>query len=98
MPRRADHTITVRFMSSMYAGRTVEIDVPDGGSMTAGAVLEGLLTRHPGMRRHVFDVGGAVRRDINVFVDEESITAIGGLDAAVHAGSEVWLIPALGGG
>ena len=64
---------------------------------TVGEVLRAVATAHPGLEEQLFD-GDAVRGFINVYVDDEDIRYVSGLDTPVEGDSEVALMPAVAGG
>ncbi len=64
---------------------------------TVGAVIEDLEKRHPGIRDRLLDEKG-VRRFVNIFVGEEDIRFLDGLDTSVEDGDEVTILPAVAGG
>ena len=65
---------------------------------TVGEVLAALETSHPGFRSRLFDDDGQLRRFVNVFVADEDVRFMNGLDTKVDAGSTVSIIPAVAGG
>ena len=71
----------------------VEID----GS-TVGEVLKGLDSAHPGFGDRLFDDAGALRRFVNVFVAEEDVRFLQGLETPVSDGQTVSIVPAVAGG
>ena len=73
----------------------VRLDTAAGPLSTA---LAALWAECPGIRDRVLDERGRVRPHINIFVDGENIRQAGGLDAAVSATTEVFIIPAVSGG
>ncbi len=68
----------------------------EGG--TLGAVLEDLDRSHSGLRARVLDDDGRLRRFVNVYVDNDDVRFLGGLDTPVHDGAQVSVIPAVAGG
>ena len=64
---------------------------------TVGEVLRDVAATHPGLEEQLFD-GEAVRGFINVYVDDEDIRYVSGLDTPVEGDSEVALMPAVAGG
>ena len=60
--------------------------------------LDELWKQHPGVRDRVLNERGEVRPHVNVFVGTESIRFTGGLETAVPADSEIWIVPAVSGG
>lgn len=53
---------------------------------------------HPGLAARVLDDEGALRRFVNVFVADEDVRFLDGLDTVVKAGETVSLVPAVAGG
>jgi molybdopterin converting factor small subunit len=74
----------------------VPVEVDDGSALRG--VLDELAARHPGLDRRIRDERGRLRRYVNVFVDQDECRAVGGLDAPVHEGSDVRLLPSVAGG
>jgi molybdopterin converting factor small subunit len=70
--------------------------VLDGG--TIGELLGTLGDSYPGVREQLFDHDGSLHRFLNVYVNDDDVRYIGGLDAPVAAGDEVTLLPAVAGG
>jgi molybdopterin synthase sulfur carrier subunit len=58
------------------------------------AVEEG----HPGLAGRVLDDDGSLRRFVNVFVADEDVRFLDGLDTVVKPGETVSLVPAVAGG
>jgi sulfur-carrier protein len=61
-------------------------------------VLTGLDQAHPGFADRLLDDDGNLRRFVNVFVADDDIRFLEGLDTPVPDGSEVSIIPAVAGG
>ncbi len=61
-------------------------------------LISDLESKYPGMQERLCDETGEVRRFVNVFVGEEDIRFLGGLDTPLDAGIEVSIIPAMAGG
>ena len=69
-----------------------------GDTTVLRGVLDALTDRHPGLDRRIRDDRGELRRYVNVFVDQDECRASGGLDAPVHEGADVRLLPSVAGG
>ena len=65
---------------------------------TVAAVLASLDAAHPGFRDRLFDEAGKLRRFVNVFVADEDVRFLQGLDTKVEAGQTVSIVPAVAGG
>ena len=57
-----------------------------------------LQARFPGIKERLLDDTGAVRRFVNVYVNEEDIRFLQNLDTPVKDGDEISIIPAIAGG
>jgi len=53
---------------------------------------------YPGIALRVLDDRGALRRFVNVFVADEDVRFLDGLETALEAGQTVSLVPAVAGG
>lgn len=89
--------ITVRLMSAMATARSAELSFP-GQATTVSRVLEQLLVTHPDLNRWVYSGPGTLRPGVNVFLGEENVRFLEGLDTVVPAGSEVWIVTPESGG
>jgi molybdopterin converting factor small subunit len=65
---------------------------------TVAEVLKALDVAHPGFAERLFDEAGKLRRFVNVFVADEDIRFLQGLDTPVPEGTTVSIIPAVAGG
>jgi molybdopterin converting factor small subunit len=61
-------------------------------------VLKDLDASHPGFADRLFDDTGALRRFVNIFVADEDVRFLQGLDTAVVDGQTVSIVPAVAGG
>ena len=89
--------VTVRIPTQLrpLAGGASEVRV-DGG--TVAEVLRGLDAAHPGFADRLFDESGKLRRFVNVFVADEDIRFMQGVDTPLADGTTVSIIPAVAGG
>jgi sulfur-carrier protein len=71
-------------------------EVEAAGS-TVRELLEDLAARMPALGNRIYD-GSEIRSYVNVYVDGEDVRTRGGLDAPVHEGATVVLLPAMAGG
>jgi molybdopterin converting factor small subunit len=65
---------------------------------TVREVLDQLEVQCPGTRARLLDEKGEVRRYLNLFLNDEDVRFVGGLDAKVAAADRLTVIPAIAGG
>ena len=65
---------------------------------TVAEVLKGLESAHPGFGDRLFDESGKLRRFVNIFLAEEDIRFLDGLETTVSDGSTLSIVPAVAGG
>ena len=65
---------------------------------TVSDAIGELQTRFPGIKERLVDETGAVRRFVNVYVNEEDIRFLQNQQTALKDGDEVSIIPAIAGG
>ena len=69
----------------------------EGSGATLGELFGDLDARHAGLRERLVD-GGALRRFVNVYVNDEDVRFLGGLETPVKEGDTVTVLPAVAGG
>lgn len=89
--------VTVRIPTTMrpLAGGAATVQV-DGA--TLADVLANLSAAHPGIHERLFDDDGSLRKFVNVFVADDDVRYLDGLDTKVPDGETVSIIPAVAGG
>ena len=65
---------------------------------TVGEVLKALDAAHPGFGERIFDQDGRLRRFVNVFLADEDVRFLQGLETPVQPGQTVSIVPAVAGG
>jgi MoaD family protein len=90
-------SVKVRIPTTLrsLAGGSSEVEL-DGA--TVGEVLENLDAAHPGFSDRLLDEAGGLRRFVNVFVADDDVRFLQGLDTPVPDGETVAIIPAVAGG
>jgi sulfur-carrier protein len=81
-----------------YTGDQKSVEA-NGASLSA--LIDDLEANHPGIKdRLVEDKDGGVdlRRFVNVYVNDEDVRFLGGLEAPVSDGDQVVVLPAVAGG
>jgi molybdopterin converting factor small subunit len=64
---------------------------------TLTALIDDLDDSHPGIKDRLVD-NGDLRRFVNVYVNDEDVRFIGGLEAPLADGDQVVVLPAVAGG
>ncbi len=80
-----------------YTGGESELTV-DPAEDTLASVIEALEAAAPGIRARVLDDAGALRRFVNVYVDDDDVRFTDGLATPTPAGAKISIIPAVAGG
>ncbi|NTX37085.1 MoaD/ThiS family protein [Myxococcus sp. CA033] len=88
---------TIRIPSTMRTLTRNQAEVSASGA-TVREVLTDLDARYPGIGSRLLDERGAVRRYVNVFLNEEDIRTLRELDTPVKDADRLTLIPAMAGG
>jgi sulfur-carrier protein len=65
---------------------------------TVGDVLAALAEEHPDTRDQLFSSEGELNRYVNVYLNDEDVRVLDGLDTAVAATDTVVILPAMAGG
>ena len=77
-----------------YTGGEKQVTA-DGDNLKA--LIDDLESNHPGIAERLLD-GSDLRRFVNVYINDEDVRFIGGLDAALKDGDQVVVLPAVAGG
>ncbi|MCS7172079.1 MAG: MoaD/ThiS family protein [Armatimonadetes bacterium] len=92
-PRRPVVRIPGMFLPFTGGADRVEVE-----ARTVREALQVLRTQYPQLAPHLLAPDGQVHPGINLFVDEEDIRGLAGLDTPLCAGQELTILPALSGG
>jgi molybdopterin converting factor small subunit len=90
-------SVTVRVPTTLRPITSGASEVAVEGA-TLGEVLANLEHAHPGFRDRLFDEEGNLRRFVNVFVSDDDVRFLQGLETPVPDGETVSIIPAVAGG
>jgi molybdopterin synthase sulfur carrier subunit len=88
-------TVRIPTILRNYTGGVGEVSA-EGSKLSE--ILDSLESSHPGIRGRILDEAGALRRFVNVYVGDDDVRFIGGLDAEVSDGARISIIPAVAGG
>ena len=68
----------------------------DGGNV--GEVLRSLAEQHPATESQLFSEDGDLNRYVNVYLNDEDVRVLDGLDTQVTEGDAIVILPAMAGG
>ena len=88
-------TVKIPPVLRAQTGGDAELETP--GS-TVGDVLRSLADTHPGTRAQLFSDGGDLNRYVNVYLNDEDVRVLAGLETAVSDADDVVILPAMAGG
>jgi len=63
-----------------------------------GAVLRSLVEQHPATESQLFSEDGELNRYVNVYLNDEDVRVLDGLDTGVSATDTIVILPAMAGG
>lgn len=89
--------VTVRIPTTLrpLSGGNAQVQLEGA---TLSEVIANLDAAHPGFRDRLLDDAGVQRRFVNLFVADDDVRYLQGLDTPVPDGATVSIIPAVAGG
>ncbi|MGH2993432.1 MAG: ubiquitin-like small modifier protein 1 [Solirubrobacterales bacterium] len=88
-------TVKIPPVLRAQTGGEAEIAAPGA---TVGDVLRALAQAHPGTETQLFSPDGDLNRYVNVYLNDEDVRVLDGLDTAVTDADTVVILPAMAGG
>jgi MoaD family protein len=76
-------------------GNESEVEAAGG---TVGDVLRALAAAHPGTEQQLFSPDGDLNRYVNVYLNDEDVRVLDGLETPVGEADTVVILPAMAGG
>ncbi len=90
-------SVTVRIPTTLRplsgGASTVQVE-----GTTLAEVLSALNSAHPGFSDRLFDQEGNLHKFVNIFVADDDVRYLDGLNTKVPSGETVSIIPAVAGG
>jgi sulfur-carrier protein len=77
-----------------YTGGEAQISVQGA---TIGEALNNLVTQYPDLKPHLFN-GDELRNFVNIFLGDEDVRFLDGLDTELEANDNLRIIPSIAGG
>ena len=68
-----------------------------GSGGTLAALIDDLEANHAGIKDRLID-NGDLRRFVNIYVNDEDVRFLGGLEAELKDGDQIVVLPAVAGG
>lgn len=65
---------------------------------TVQEVLDNLVAAHGELQTQLFGADGELNRFVNVYLNDEDVRVLGGLDTTVADGDTLQILPAMAGG
>jgi molybdopterin converting factor small subunit len=87
----------IRIPTPLHSYVDGKSDIPVEGRTVADA-MEDLLTQYPAMRPHLTNSRGELRPFVNLFLGENNIRDLQGLDTPLSDDDRLLLIPSIAGG
>ncbi len=78
-----------------YAGKQSVIEVT---AQTVGEALNGLVTQHPDLRKHLFSEDGKLRSFVNVYLNSEDIRYLNKDATPAKETDTISIVPSVAGG
>lgn len=88
---------TVKIPPVLRSATDGEKEVSADGS-NVGDVLRSVVESYPETARQVFGAEGELNRYVNVYLNNEDVRVLDGLDTPVEAADTVMILPAMAGG
>jgi len=89
--------VTVRIPTPLRKFTNDHAEVSVDGS-AVGEVIDNLEAQHAGIKEKIADESGAIRRFVNIYVNEEDIRFLDGPATPLKDGDQVTIVPAIAGG
>jgi len=87
----------LRIPTPLRAYTNGKSDVNVNGSNISDALAD-LTTQYPALKPHLFNEGGDLRPFVNLFVGENNIKDLQGVNTPVNDSEKIMLIPSIAGG
>ena len=88
-------TVRVPTQLRSLTGGLAELEI-DGS--TVGEILGNIDSAYPGLGERIFDENGSLRRFVNVFLADEDVRFLSGMETVVNDNQVLSIVPAVAGG
>ena len=70
----------------------------EASGATVGEVLDSLVAAHEGLGSQLFDAEGQLNRFVNIYLNDEDVRLLDGLNTAASDTDTIVILPAMAGG
>lgn len=88
---------TLRIPTPLRTYAEGQTEVPVAGE-TVGEAMQELTARFPALHPHLFNGNGQLRPFVNLFLNDENIRDLQGLETPISTDDRLMLIPSIAGG
>ena len=78
-----------------YAGGEAAVEL---NGETVAEVINALIDRHPGLKKHLFSDDNSLRPFVNLFLDDVNVNQLDGMETPLKDDDTVLIIPSIAGG
>ena len=88
-------TVTIPTPLRSFTGGRDAVELQGG---TVGEVLDGLLSAHGGLKRHLVQDDGRLRNFVNLYLNDTDIRQLDSTATPVREGDVLTIVPSIAGG
>ena len=88
-------TVTIPTPLRGFTGGADAVELAGG---TVGEVIDGLLTAHGGLKRHLVQDDGRLRNFVNLYLNDTDIRHLASIETPVQSGDVLTIVPSIAGG
>lgn len=89
--------IILKIPSALRSYTQGQKEISVNGS-TVNEAIQDLVEQHPTLRQHLFNKEGELRPFVNLFLNDENIRDLQGVQTPIQEGDMLKLIPSIAGG
>lgn len=87
----------LRIPTPLRAYTAGQSEIPVQG-LTVGAAMQDLMRQYPALQPHLYNGEGGLRPFVNLFVGENNVKDLQGVDTPLQESDRLLLIPSIAGG
>lgn len=88
-------TVRVPAPLRSFTGGADEVNV---NGQTVAEALQHLAAQHSGLTERILDREGQLRNFVNLYLNDQNVRTLDGLDSTVESGAVIHIVPAVAGG